>query len=152
MSELTGKHVLAISVAFFGVIIAVNVVMAVKAVSTFPGLEVENSYVASQTWDAEMAAQKALGWSLAEDYDEASQELRLTFTDKTGAKVQVNGLTVLVGRTTEEKDDKYPTFTREAGIYVAKLPLTKGKWMMHVEAHAQDGTLYRRRIDLMVES
>lgn len=151
MAELTGKHVLAITVAFFGVIIAVNTVLAVKAVSTFPGLEVENSYVASQTWDKEMAAQKALGWQLAEDYDEAAQELLLTFTDSAGQPVEVKSLKVLVGRPTEAKDDTYPDFTREAGVYVAKVSLTSGKWMLHVEAVAQDGTLYRRRIDLRVE-
>ncbi len=55
---LTGWHVLAMFVAFFGVIIAVNITMAWKAISTFPGLEVENGYVASQSFDAEMAAQK----------------------------------------------------------------------------------------------
>jgi nitrogen fixation protein FixH len=151
MAELTGKHVLAITLAFFGVIIAVNVTMAVKAVGTFPGLEVENSYVASQTWDKEMAAQKALGWSLAEDYDAAAQELRLTFTDSAGAPVQLADLKVLVGRPTEASDDTNPSFTREAGVYVAKVPLAPGKWMLHVEATAPDGTLYRRRIDLMVE-
>ncbi|MBE0554088.1 MAG: FixH family protein, partial [Rhodobacteraceae bacterium] len=89
MGELTGKHVLAITTGAFAVIIAVNVVMAFKAVSTFPGLEVQNSYVASQTWDKEMAAQKALGWNVAEDYDEKLGELRLTFTDETGAPVQL---------------------------------------------------------------
>ena len=48
---LTGKHVLAITLVAFGVIIGVNVLMAVKAVGTFPGLEVANSYVASQDFD-----------------------------------------------------------------------------------------------------
>ena len=59
--ELTGRHVLAITLAAFGVIIAVNMVMAVKAVSTFPGLETPNSYVASQRFDRDRAAQAALG-------------------------------------------------------------------------------------------
>ena len=45
--ELTGRKVLAITVGFFAVIIAVNLFMAFKAVGTFPGLEVKNSYVAS---------------------------------------------------------------------------------------------------------
>lgn len=151
MGEVTGKHVLAITVGAFGVIIAVNFLMAYKAVSTFPGLEVENSYVASQTWDKEMAAQKALGWRLAEEYDEATQELRLAFTDAANAPVTVQGLKVLVGRPTQAQDDRYPDFIQEAGRYIAKLPLTRGKWMLHVEAKAPDGTLYRRRIDLMVE-
>ena len=151
MGELTGKHVLGITVGAFTVIIAVNVLMAFKAVSTFPGLEVANSYVASQTWDAEMAAQKALGWQLAEEYDLKTGELRLTFTDATGAPVQLAGLSVLVGRPTEAKDDQKPDFVRVAGVYVARAALAPGKWMLHVEALAADGTPYRQRIDLLVE-
>ena len=64
--ELTGAKVFAITAGAFGVIIAVNVVLAVKAVQTFPGLEVANSYVASQSFDAERTAQQKLG--LALDY------------------------------------------------------------------------------------
>jgi nitrogen fixation protein FixH len=56
MAEMTGRKVLAITVSAFGVIIAVNFLLAYKAVSTFPGLEVPNSYVASQTFDADRAA------------------------------------------------------------------------------------------------
>ena len=57
---LTGRKVFLMFVAFFGLIIAVNVTMAVQAVKTFPGLEVANSYVASQTFDADRAAQERL--------------------------------------------------------------------------------------------
>ena len=39
--ELTGRHVLLITVAGFGTIIAVNLIMAFLAVGTFPGLEVK---------------------------------------------------------------------------------------------------------------
>ena len=63
MAELKGKHVLGIAVGAFGVIIAVNLVMAYQAISTFPGLEVANGYVASQTFDADRKAQEALGWT-----------------------------------------------------------------------------------------
>ena len=151
MREITGKHVLVFTVSAFAVIIAVNVVMAYKAVSTFPGLEVSNSYVASQTFDADRTAQLALGWTLTPTYDPAAQELRLAFTDKDGLPVVLADLTVLVGRTTEASDDTTPSFTREAGIYVAKEALGPGKWMMHVEGHAADGTLFRQRIDLFVK-
>lgn len=47
MKELTGRHVLLMFVAGFGIIIAVNLTLAFSAVRTFPGLEVKNSYVAS---------------------------------------------------------------------------------------------------------
>ncbi|MFT4150197.1 MAG: FixH family protein [Paracoccaceae bacterium] len=151
MGEITGRQVLAVTCGAFGIIIAVNVLMAYKAVSTFPGLEVDNGYVASQTFDREMAAQKALGWSLRHDYDEAAHELRLTFTDRDGLPVEVQGLSVLVGRTTESREDKTPDFARRAGAYVADIALPPGKWMMHVEAHSPDGTLFRQRLDMFVK-
>ncbi len=61
----TGRHMTMILIAFFGVIIAVNLMMARFAMSTFGGKVVENSYVASQhynDWLALAAAQDRLGW------------------------------------------------------------------------------------------
>ncbi len=57
--EFTGRHAAAVFVGAFAVIIAVNVALAVSAVRTFPGLEVANSYVASQEFNARRAAQEA---------------------------------------------------------------------------------------------
>ena len=62
--KLTGWHVLAIFVGCFSVIVTVNLTLAYNAVATFPGLEVKNSYVASQHFDAERRAQEALGWDV----------------------------------------------------------------------------------------
>lgn len=151
MREITGKHVLFFTVSAFAVIIGVNVLMAYKAVSTFPGLEVKNSYVASQTFDADRDAQIALGWTLAPDYDPAAKELRLVFTDKEGLPVVLGDLSVLVGRTTSSGFDTRPEFVRDAGVYLGKADLAPGKWMMQVEARAADGTLFRQRIDLFVK-
>src|SRR3546814_19411645 len=44
----TGRHAAMILIAFFGVVISVNIVMASFALSTFGGTVVDNSYVASQ--------------------------------------------------------------------------------------------------------
>lgn len=148
---LTGWHVLAMFVAFFGVVIAVNVGLAWKAISTFPGLEVDNGYIASQTFDAEMAAQKALNWTLNPVYDPVRNEMRLTFSDASGQPVTVRSLSVLVGRTTEQADDMKPAFALVDGVYVATARLAMGKWMMAVEANAADGTLFRQRINLYVD-
>ena len=49
--ELTGKHVAMIFCGFFGIIIAVNVSMAMLASSSWTGLVVSNSYVASQKFN-----------------------------------------------------------------------------------------------------
>lgn len=149
MAELTGKHVLAITVGAFSVIIAVNLTLAYKAVSTFPGLEVKNSYVASQVFDANRASQQALGWTLTPAYE--SGQVRLAFTDARGQSVTLGGLSVLIGRPTETRDDMRPAFVRAGGAYVADAALNPGKWMLQVEAEALDGTPFRQRIDLMVK-
>jgi len=57
---LTGWHMLAIMLSFFGVIISVNFFMAYKAVSSWSGLVVPNTYVASQQFNAKVAAERAL--------------------------------------------------------------------------------------------
>ncbi|MFN3824451.1 MAG: FixH family protein [Pseudorhodobacter sp.] len=151
MRELTGRKVFAIVAGFFGVIITVNLFMAYSAVSTFPGLEVQNSYVASQGFDRDKAAQEALGWQLAPDYDAGEGRLRLTFTDAAGAPAEVVGLAVLVGRSTVARDDSRPEFVRQAGVFEAALALDPGKWMMRVEAEAADGTMFRQRIEFFVK-
>lgn len=147
---ITGWHVLAMFVAFFGVIIAVNATLAWQAVATFPGLEVKNSYVASQGFDREKAAQEALQWVLTPGYDEGANRLSLAFTDAQGQPVAVAALDVLVGRSTAAADDMRPVFVLEGGVYAAPARLAMGKWMMAVTAQAEDGTLFRQRIDLYV--
>jgi nitrogen fixation protein FixH len=150
--EFTGWHMLAITVSAFAVIIAVNVGMAWKAISTFPGLVVTSSYLASQDFDAEKAAQLALGWTLTPDHDAASGAIRLAFTDASGKPVTLKDLTVLIGRPTEAKDDRTPTFLQGAdGAYAAREDLAQGKWILQVTAHAMDGTLFRQRLSFTVK-
>lgn len=146
--QITGRHVLAVAVAAFGVIIGVNVLMAYKAVSTFPGLEVKNSYVASQQFDAKRDAQQALGWVIEPVYKDG--ELTLEFRTEGGASVIPQDLNVLIGRTTESRDDIKPEFSGYAGKYSAPVELARGKWMMRVEATSEDGTPFQQRLELIV--
>ncbi|WP_347311302.1 FixH family protein [Defluviimonas sp. SAOS-178_SWC] len=148
-APLTGRKVFLIAASAFAVIIGVNVLMAVKAIGTFPGLEVKNSYVASQTFDAERAAQEALGWTLGHTYE--AGELRLAFRDADGLPVRVERLSATVGRTTEASDDLKPDFAWRNGDYVAPADLAPGKWMILLEAFAEDGTRFHQRLDLFVK-
>ncbi len=149
MVELTGRRVLTITVSAFAVVIGVNLTLAYFAISTFPGLEVRNSCVASQSFDADRAAQKAMGWTLATTYD--AGQLRLTFRDAAGSPTPVQDLHVLVGRATEAQEDTRPVFWQTGGEFIAPLVLRPGKWMMQIEAFAPDGTAFRQRIDLMLQ-
>ncbi|MFP5481236.1 MAG: FixH family protein [Alphaproteobacteria bacterium] len=149
MTKLTGKHVFAITASAFAVIIGVNVVMAYQAISTFPGLEVKNSYVAGQGFNDRKAAQEALGWALAPRYAEG--RIDLAFTDRDGQPVTVEGLEVLIGRTTSSADDTRPQFVQAGDVYTAPLELGHGKWMVKVTARAKDGTLFEQRSELFVQ-
>ncbi|WP_295080721.1 FixH family protein [Tabrizicola sp.] len=148
MTELTGKHVLAITVSAFAVIIGVNLTLAFKAVSTFPGLEVQNSYVASQGFNDRKAAQEALGWTLAPSYLDGRVDL--AFTDRDGVPVAVEELDVLIGRTTSTTDDARPQFIQAGDVYTSILDLGQGKWMVKVTARSLDGTLFEQRSELFV--
>ncbi len=149
--RITGPKVFAFTASAFGLIIGVNLLMAYKAISTFPGLEVSSSYVASQTFDAERTAQNALGWRLVQGYDPNLGQLSLRFTDSVGAPVQLADVQVLVGRSTEARQDFSPSFVFDQGAYLADAKLGQGKWVMHITGHAQDGTLFRQRLALWVK-
>jgi nitrogen fixation protein FixH len=149
MAELTGKHVFAITASAFAVIIGVNLTLAFKAISTFPGLEVDNSYVASQGFNDRKAAQEDLGWTMTPGYD--TGRITLAFKDRDGTPVQVTDLQVLVGRTTEVTDDQWPAFSLVGVGYAADVPLARGKWMIKVTARSLEGTLFEQRSELFVQ-
>lgn len=147
--KLTGWHVLAIFVGAFGIIIGVNLALAYNAVATFPGLEVKNSYVASQSFDARRDAQQALGWEVAADARDG--EVILSITDEKGTPVQVVDLHAVLGRATHVKDDMEPTFTFNGRAYIARVDVERGNWNIRMTAKALDGTPFEQRVVLHVE-
>lgn len=143
---LNGRTVFAIFAGAFGVIITVNIVMAFFAVSTFPGLETHNSYVASQSFDAERKAQIALGWQTNATIE--GDFITLEFLDMAGNAIQPDSLTTLLGRTTVRTEDREPKFDYVDGRFIAAEALQPGKWELRVMATAPDGTAFRQRLDL----
>ncbi|SPJ22869.1 FixH family protein [Palleronia abyssalis] len=141
MTALTGKHVAAMFVTGFGIIIGVNLTLATQAVRTFPGLEVANSYVASQSFDARRAAQQALGWTADVAYGEGRLSLDLTGPD--GGPADVATLALHIERPTEARDDRPLTLDAEGG---AALDLDPGVWRLDIVATAADGTAFEQRV------
>ncbi|MEK6636450.1 MAG: FixH family protein, partial [Pseudomonadota bacterium] len=93
MRCFTGWHMATILITFFGVVIAVNLVMARFAVSTFGGTVVDNSYVASQNYNRWLAAaeqQSQLGWKATLSLDGS----RRVLVRAAKAGLPVTGLTV----------------------------------------------------------
>ena len=142
--ELKGKHVLAITVSAFAVIIGVNLFMAFSAVGTFPGLETKNSYVASQQFDRLREAQEALGWTVQAEIE--GEQLIIDIKDAEGAPVEVLRIAGIFGRATHVKDDQTPEFSRSSsGAYVAHVgTLGGGYWNFRMEATAKDGTPFQQ--------
>lgn len=141
--EINGWHVFTMFVIGFGIIIAVNLTLAFNAVRTFPGLEVKNSYVASQSFDRDRAAQLALGWDVSARV--TGNELTLRF-DKKGRGVAPVIEKATFGRATSVADDQTPEFVWNGAAYVAPVEMAPGNWNLRVEARAEDGTLFRQRI------
>lgn len=147
--KFTGRHAAMIFVSAFAIIIGVNMLLAFSAVKTFPGLEVKNSYVASQEFDDRRAAQTALGWTV-----EASHTgglLILSITDKMGKPVEVAALDAVLGRPTHVKDDMHPPFQFDGRAYVAPVELSDGNWNIRMKAWAPDGTEFMQRVVLHVK-
>ena len=147
--QLTGRHVLFGFVAAFGVIIAVNIFMAVSAVKTFPGLEVANSYVASQEFNKRKAAQEALGWTVNAIH--LKGKLYLNITDADGQPVQPKELHAVVGRAASVADDVEPAFTFDGTAHVAEIALADGNWNIRMTALAQNGSEFTQRVILHVK-
>ena len=131
--RFTGWHMSGILVAMFATIIAVNVVMAYFAVTTFGGTVVDNSYVATRNyngWLAEARSQEALGWRITTTID-PDRRVRIAAIAPTGA---IDGVvSAVASHPLGRAPDHAIEFTRTgAGRYVAARPLRAGRWTLRV--------------------
>lgn len=134
--SFTGRHMALILVAGFGVVIAVNLVMARLAVSTFGGVVVENSYVASQNfnrWLDQAERSKALGWTAQVVRSEGDRVL-VTFAKADPAP---QTLVAVARHPLGRLPDVRLEFERGAdGGFVSTAALPAGRWVLRMEATA----------------
>ena len=148
--KFTGRHMLVIMLAFFGVVIAVNLVMATAANRSWTGLVVKNSYVASQEFNRkaeEGRVQAALGWKgeLAIGAGRVSYRL----VDAGGAVVAAEGVVASFRRPAYDAEDRTVTLVREAdGTFAVAEAVRDGIWIIEIDAQAGLAKPYRdvRRI------
>lgn len=136
--QFTGRHMAGILVAFFAVIIAVNVLMARFAISTFGGEVVENSYVASQhfnRWLDEAASERAQG---------ATAEIRRAHDGHIVVRLsgsQPATVTALARHPLGRLTDREIAFTpAEAGTFVSREILPAGRWRLRLTVTAPGRT------------
>ena len=147
ITQIKGWHVaLAFGLAF-GIIIVVNLTLAFNAIRTFPGLEVKNSYVASQSFDRDRQAQTALDWQVSARLE--GQELVLTILHQ-GAPIAPRIEEAIFGRATSVHRDQSLAFKFDGAGLRAPVVAGPGNWNLRLKARADNGVLFQQRI--IVES
>ena len=132
--EFTGKRMAAVMIAFFGVVIAVNLLMATLATRTFGGTVVDNSYVASQRfngWLKEARAQADLQWHARIEIDESGHLLARSWTPAgpfSGAAVEAHA-THPLGRAPDGRLQLRPV---APGLYRSLEPIPAGRWTVRL--------------------
>jgi len=139
--EIRGWHVLAMILAFFATIIAVNVTFAVYAVRSFPGEDVRRSYLQGLRYNdtlAERRAQAALGWRASTELrgDAEGEVLEVVLRTRNGDAIEGATLTGELEWPTNSQFDHALTFEPlGGGRYVARLgPLNTGRWRLRARA------------------
>ena len=149
----TGWHFLAIILAFFGVVISVNLFMAWNATSSWTGLVVKNSYVASQHFNevtAEKRAQMAMGWKAVPSYHDGM--LTLTVEDARQAPIDDAIITAKLGRPSFEAQDHMVQFAQTApGQYAGQTELGSGIWNADVTVTGAGGDVWTRTLRFTVK-
>ena len=142
--RFTGFHMLAILVAFFGTVMAVNFTMASLASSTFGGIQVQNSYVASQNfngWLEQAERQEKLGWEVASGW-QGDGRLLVTASGPSPAAQ----LTAAARHPLGQKADMDMAFERQPdGSFVSLQELPPGRWIVRLQL--TDGADEWRRED-----
>jgi nitrogen fixation protein FixH len=113
---ITGRHVLIGMVAFFGVVIGVNLVFAYFAVDSWTGLTAKDTYRKGLNYNETLddaQRQAELGWTSAVAYSGGS--LRVTLREADGAPISDARVEALVRRPTHEGMDRTVTLMADPG-------------------------------------
>lgn len=141
---LTGRKVLLMLVAFFGVVIGVNMIMMRLAIQTLPGTEVDSAYSASLTYEKEIAAahdQNARDWKVDAHIQRSGQggaTLEVEARDSNGRPMSGLKFQGRFERPTDRRAD-LPVVLAETGIgiYRGSAPaIAPGQWDLVLEGAA----------------
>jgi nitrogen fixation protein FixH len=128
--RFTGWHMWLLAIAFFGVIIAVNVLLAVVSARSWTGTVVNDSYIAGQQFETQRKAhdeQTKAGWT--PNFLYLPGAARLVIVDGAGHPVNLGDVKVLINRPVGGHEDQNLTLTLQPdGSYQAPVTLPNGAW------------------------
>mgnify|MGYP006272587817 CR=1 FL=1 len=141
--QLTGKHVLAMFIAFFTVVVTVNMIMFRAATSTFGGVETDSAYKVGLAYNNDLEAarkQAALGWRVDAKVD--GQRVVLSVRDRDGQIVPgLDGDVLLAWPADRRLDRKGVISARDGGRYEVELDkaLPPGQWdvVVHLQRNGE---------------
>jgi len=153
---LTGRKVLFMLLAFFGVVMVVNVAMIKAAISTFGGVDTKSSYEAGRQFKAEearAAAQNERNWTVDEKLATSAegQALTVTIADEHGAPVTGIDVEAVMAHPIDERRDVAIALSETtAGSFRGVGPVSPGVWQLDLVI-TRDGTqLFRSRNRVLV--
>jgi len=135
VKKFTGYHATMMIVGFFAVVVAVNLVMAQFALSTFSGTVVDNSYVASQKynkWLEQARHQQANGWTVSPAVRKAGKaSIAITTTD--GSALLGATMVAIAEHPIGQSESFEVSFTQAgAGDYQSVQTLPAGRWKLKI--------------------
>lgn len=129
----------AVLVAGFGIVVAVNFTMAAYATNGFGGVVVDNSYRASQQYNAvleEAERQQALGWETAIARGEEGQ-----LVISTQGVPETATATAQLRRPLGVEDRREITLQRGTdGNFTSAQPVPAGRWIVRLSITAGEAT------------
>jgi nitrogen fixation protein FixH len=139
---LTGRAVLVWVLAFFAVVFAANGVMMTFAIETMSGTEVDSSYRAGMTFNAEVQAarrQDERAWQVdarAARNGEGGAVVNIAARDKQGAPLTGLTFSAALERPTDKRSDRRIALSEQPiGIYRgAADEVAPGQWDLVLEA------------------
>ena len=134
-TAFTGKHMALVFIGGFGVVIAVNLVMASFAVGSFHGTVVDNSYVASQNynrWLDKAEASRALGWQVVAERRADGRVVLETIAVPAGAAI-----TAEAERPLGQRETASLAFADQGGgRWISDKAVAEGRWRLRIAVRA----------------
>ena len=150
---LTGTKVFVMLVAFFGLVIGVNVTMMKLAIATLPGTDVDSPYAAGLSYEHEISAahdQAARKWKVnahIERRNDGGAMVQVEARDANGQPISGLKFDGRLERPTDKRADLAVAFT-ETGIGIYRgdaAAVAPGQWNLVIEGEARGERVFLSR-------
>ena len=148
--KLTGRMVFLILIAFFGVVVMVNVFMAYMAVNTFSGMQSQRPYESGLDFNRTLKkahVQQEQHWQVTSHYERGADgllHLNVSLRDAEGKAVDATMTKVsLLSPVNALKDVVFDLVPQGVGDFAGKAAAAAGLWDLDIEVKKNDVEVFR---------